>query len=154
MLAFTSVYFLGSSLFNGLRPIGVKNFSLSRAHSLGIILPPLYRAVVLALRSPRLDITIVTINTEFIHMQSSVRQNLCRPNPISNFKNPRFRNIPFARTVPVVSIHSISCEISSYPAVAPTYCLTSNIIASYRPTSISTKIGYGKRLSSNTCDTQ
>ena len=87
-------------------------------------------------------------------MQSSVRQNLCRPNPISNFKNPRFRNIPFARMVPVVSIHSVSCEISSYPAVAPTYCLTSNIIASYRSTSISTKIGYGKRLSRNTCNTQ
>src|ERR1700722_4494089 len=30
MLAFTSVYFLGSSLFNGLWPIGIKNFSLSR----------------------------------------------------------------------------------------------------------------------------
>src|ERR1700733_15428430 len=112
------------------------------------------KQLVLALCSPRLDITIVTINTEFIHMQSSVRQNLCRPNPISNFKNPRFRNIPFARMVPVVSIHSVSCEISSYPAVAPTYCLTSNIIASYRSTSISTKIGYGKRLSSNTRDTQ
>jgi hypothetical protein len=152
MLAFSSVYFLESSLFNGLRPMEkISPFShpLLRDHFTSFV-----SAVSLALRSPRLDITIVTINTEFIHMQSSVRQNLCRPNPISNFKNPRFRNIPFARTVPVVSIHSISCEISSYPAVAPTYCLTSNIIASYRPTSISTKIGYGKRLSSNTCDTQ